>query len=200
MSSPAADEGGEMRRSKWMLLIVAVAFLTTACAAEVTGGGFIRSRSSATVKASFGFDLTCNTTVLPHLLTGTWVYHDKSPGTGFSHATSVKAVNVAGTLTAADLVECLPLTNVGGSNVWALPYTTQGGVCKSGCSGTAIIAGDDGNNGGTALSKLDSLGIYLLGGYFAGYSNGPPLICAPLCVPTPRPLLGGNLTITPTAS
>ena len=79
-------------------------------------------------------------------------------------------------------------------------------------AGIAVVTALDGNSGGPAtLTSLqgpqsvkgDGLGIYLNGGVFAGYYNGTgSTFSAPFGftgIP-PKPILGGNIVITPTAT
>ena len=96
-----------MRRSKWVLLGVAAVLVLGACA-QVTGGGFIQGKAGGTTKATYGFNLTCDTSAhLGHgALVGSWVYHDKSYAAG-----GYKSVDVGATLTSSgpNFTLCTPV-------------------------------------------------------------------------------------------
>ena len=198
-----------MRRSKWILLVVAAVLVLGACA-QVTGGGYIAGKAGGTTKATYGFNLTCDTGANggSGALVGSWVYHDKYPLNGF------KSVDVGATLTSTGInpTFCTPVgTTPGGGAIWYLPYGRQGTGCvnyfigPNACPGFATVVAFDGATGGIASLKGDGLGIYLNGGVFDGYYNGsssPFYLGGPLpgYGVTPKPILGGNIVITPTAT
>jgi len=124
------------------------AFILAGCA-TLTGGGWMPGKNGG--KATFGFNLTCNSN---NHLVGDWTYHDKSAG-----------IDIAGTLTDEDAVPCDPNGLPGGLGEWTLPYTAQ--HCSGGCSGLVDIAVIDANEIGKL--KGDELSISVLSGPDAGY-------------------------------
>jgi hypothetical protein len=156
---------------------LAIAVLATGCFLPLNGGGFVASAGSAGRKAHFGFALTCDSA---NKLVGTWVYHDKTPGPGFS------SVDIGGTMTDETDLGCVTAIQFSGN----IPYTVQG-PCTVACSGMVDLVVIDG--GGIGRNKDDQLGLEVLTGPDAGYSNGPLVDGQP----TPLPVLGGNLVVGP---
>lgn len=158
--------------------LVGVGTLTSSCLVPVSGGGFIQSAGSPDAKAHFAFSLKCDTA---GNLVGIWLYHDKTPGGGFT------SIDVTGHITSSDNFPC---SSIGTPMVFsgAIPYSAQG-PCDSSCSGNAELLVISGTGEGKTKGSL--LGIALTTGPDAGYSNGPLMDGQP----DPRPVVGGNLTL-----
>src|SRR5687767_5698336 len=153
-----------MRRTGSAVSLGAVALLLTGCGGGTyTGGGWLRSASGGTAKATFGFKLEC----VPgtETISGQFEYVDRAANVRFHAVPDTMVVKLGDTWIDAELCGSDPLDPdfvfFGGN------YRTGGAA--AGPSGRYIVTfSDDGEPG---PSSGDSFCLFLRNGPYDGYQN-----------------------------
>lgn len=152
--------------------LAAVAGLVLASCGTVSGGGFIESAGDENKKATFGVDIACE----DGWLSGTWTYHDRTPGDHMQTGEELDPVRVKGWIPteseAAELgmgpqfyerYNCGEWNLEPGGEVYLVtPYATQG-KSENPMGGFALLSFYDSNENGIPDMDGDAMLIVLSG-------------------------------------
>ena len=155
-----------MHRSRLVLLGVAAVLVMGACA-QVTGGGYIASRSGSPGKANFGFNLTCDPST--QKISGQFQYVDKANNVSFHAKPDTMVVNLFGTWIPYQGCTADPINP---EFIFFGGFYSLNGQSGSPAGRYIISFSDQGEPG---PSSGDSFCLFLDGGPYSGYENCKPL-------------------------